>query len=109
VIAGTMNVRSRLTGIATGDQGIFMTRQLFEQLGGYPTVPLMEDIALSRLGKRAGTPLCLRARIITSARRWERDGVMRTMLLMWHLRLAYFLGADPARLAMRYDAARARD
>ena len=109
VIAFMMNVRSRLTGIATGDQGIFMTRHFFAQLGGFPIVPLMEDIALSRLGKQAGAPLCLRARILTSARRWERHGVMRTILLMWRLRLAYFLGADPARLAMRYDAVRARD
>jgi rSAM/selenodomain-associated transferase 2 len=109
VIAFMMNLRSRLTGIATGDQGIFMTRHLFAQLGGFPIVPLMEDIALSRLGRRAGAPLSLRSRIVTSARRWERQGVIRTVLLMWRLRLAYFLGADPARLAMRYDAVRARD
>ena len=109
VIGGMMNVRSRLTGIATGDQGIFTTRRLFEQVGGFPAVPLMEDIAFSRLARRIGAPLCLRERIVTSARRWERQGVMRTVLLMWRLRLAYFLGADPARLAVRYDAVRARD
>jgi len=109
IIAAMMNLRSRWTGIATGDQGIFMTRQLFARLGGFPSLPLMKDIALSRLAKRAGPPLCLRARIVTSARRWERHGVMHTVFLMWRLRLAYFLGADPARLALRYDATRARD
>ena len=109
VIAGMMNLRSRWTGIATGDQGIFITRELFARLDGFPALPLMEDIALSRRARRAGAPLCLRAPIVTSARRWERHGVVRTVLLMWRLRLAYFLGADPARLALRYDAARARD
>jgi rSAM/selenodomain-associated transferase 2 len=109
VIAGMMNLRSRLTGIATGDQGLFMTRALFAQLKGYPPLPLMEDIALSRRAKRAGAPLCLREPIVTSARRWERHGVIRTVLLMWRLRLAYFMGADPARLALRYDAAHPRD
>jgi rSAM/selenodomain-associated transferase 2 len=109
MIAGMMNLRSRLTGIATGDQGIFMTRALFAQLKGYPTLPLMEDIALSRRAKHAGAPLCLREHIVTSARRWERHGVLRTVVLMWRLRLAYFLGADPARLALHYDAARPRD
>lgn len=109
VIAGMMNLRSRWTGIATGDQGIFMTKALFARLDGFPALPLMEDIALSRRARRAGAPLCLREPIVTSARRWERHGVLRTVLLMWRLRLAYFLGADPARLALRYDAARARD
>jgi rSAM/selenodomain-associated transferase 2 len=109
VVACTMNLRSRLTGIATGDQGIFITRALFARLGGFPALPLMEDIALSRLAKRAGAPLCLRERIVTSARRWEQHGVLRTIALMWQLRLAYFLGADPARLASRYHASQLRD
>ena len=109
IVAGMMNLRSRWTGIATGDQGIFVTRMLFAQLGGFPAQPLMEDIALSRRALREGAPLCLRARIITSSRRWEEHGVLRTIALMWWLRLAYFFGADPARLALRYDAARARD
>ena len=109
VVACTMNLRSRLTGIATGDQGIFITRALFARLGGFPALPLMEDIALSRLAKRAGAPLCLRERIVTSARRWERQGVLRTIVLMWQLRLAYFLGTDPARLALRYHASQLRD
>ena len=109
IVACTMNLRSRLTGIATGDQGIFITRTLFARLGGFPALPLMEDIALSRLVKRTGAPLCLRERIVTSARRWERHGVLRTIVLMWQLRLAYFLGADPARLALRYHASQLRD
>jgi rSAM/selenodomain-associated transferase 2 len=97
-----MNLRSRLTGIATGDQGIFVTRTLFTAAGGFPNIPLMEDIELSKRLKRFGPPLCLRHRIVTSGRRWEKRGVIRTILLMWRLRLAYWLGADPRRLAMRY-------
>lgn len=97
-----MNLRSRLTGIATGDQGIFVRRSVFEQLGGYPEIPLMEDIALSRALKRIGPPACLRQRIVTSSRRWEQNGILKTILLMWRLRLAYFLGADPADLARSY-------
>ena len=97
-----MNLRSRLTGIATGDQGIFVRRELFERVGGYPALALMEDIALSRLLKRHGWPVCLRQRLQTSSRRWERDGILRTILLMWRLRLAYFLGVDPNHLARLY-------
>ena len=98
----SMNLRSRLTGIATGDQGIFVRRDLFERIGCYPPIALMEDIALSRTLKRYGRPVCLRQRVLTSSRRWERDGIARTILLMWRLRLAYFLGADPDRLARSY-------
>ncbi len=97
-----MNGRSRLTGIATGDQGLFVRRTVFEQIGGYPPIALMEDIALSRLLKRRSPPACLRQPLITSSRRWERGGVFRTIVLMWRLRLAYFLGADPAQLARSY-------
>lgn len=97
-----MNWRSRLTGIATGDQGIFVRRHVFEQLGGYPDIPLMEDIALSRALKRISPPVCLHQRLHSSSRRWEKRGVVKTILLMWRLRLAYFLGADPARLARIY-------
>jgi len=103
LIAFMMNLRSRLTGIATGDQGIFVTRVLFDAVGGFPAIPLMEDIAFSKSLKAFGAPLCLRARITASGRRWERRGVLRTILLMWRLRLAYFFGADPADLALRYD------
>ncbi|RUQ40874.1 MAG: glycosyltransferase [Candidatus Competibacteraceae bacterium] len=102
VVAWAMNQRSRLTGIATGDQALFVRRAVFEQFGGFPELPLMEDIALSRRLKRHSPPACLRAQVLTSGRRWEQHGVLRTILLMWWLRLAYFLGADPHRLARRY-------
>jgi len=98
-----MNWRSRLTGIATGDQGIFVQSRLFEAVGGFPEIELMEDIALSKTLKRQGKPLCLRHRILTSSRRWEKEGILRTILLMWSLRLAYFLGARPRRLARFYQ------
>jgi len=103
VVAWLMNVRSRLTGIATGDQAIFTTRSLFTAAGGYPAIALMEDIALSKQLKRFGPPLCLRHRLTASGRRWEKHGVVRTILLMWRLRLAYWLGADPGKLAVRYE------
>jgi rSAM/selenodomain-associated transferase 2 len=106
VIAGAMNLRSRWTGIATGDQGIFVARELFERVRGYPPIALMEDIALSALLRRHGPPYCIRARATTSGRRWEKHGVFRTMLLMWRLRLAYALGADPTKLALRYVSRR---
>jgi rSAM/selenodomain-associated transferase 2 len=98
-----MNLRSRLTGIATGDQAIFVTRSLFTAVGGHPEIALMEDIALSKRLKSYGPPLCLKHRLTASARRWEKHGVLRTIVLMWSLRLAYRLGADPAKLAVRYD------
>lgn len=102
MVAAMMNLRSRWTGIATGDQTVFVDRRLFERIGGFPEIALMEDIALSRLLKRDGPPACLREKMTTSARRWERDGVLRTILRMWRLRLAYWLGTDPARLATLY-------
>jgi rSAM/selenodomain-associated transferase 2 len=102
VIARSMNARSRLTGIATGDQAIFVAREAFKQVGGFRDIPLMEDIALSRDLKRLGHPACLRARVTTSGRRWETNGVFRTIVAMWRLRLAFFLGADPRRLALAY-------
>lgn len=107
VVAAFMNARSRVTGIATGDQAMFVRREAFERVGGFPAIALMEDIALSRALKRLGPPLCLRERVATSGRRWERRGTLRTILLMGRLRLAYFLGADPARLAERYGSERA--
>lgn len=97
-----MNWRSRITGICTGDQAIFVRRGLFEAAGGYIAIPLMEDIALSRALKRASPPFCSDGRVVSSSRRWERDGIIRTVLLMWRLRLAYFLGANPQRLVRRY-------
>lgn len=102
VVAQLMNWRSRLTGIATGDQGLFMTRSVFEAAGRFPEIALMEDIAMTRQLKRYGAPLCIAHRMTTSGRRWEKHGVWRTILLMWRLRLAYFFGADPDRLARQY-------
>jgi rSAM/selenodomain-associated transferase 2 len=102
VVERLMNLRSCLTGIATGDQGIFVVRRLFEALGGFPDIPLMEDIALSKALRRLARPACLKPPLVTSSRRWERDGILRTVLLMWRLRMAYALGADPRDLAGRY-------
>jgi rSAM/selenodomain-associated transferase 2 len=102
VVERMMNLRSCLTGIATGDQGIFVVRRLFEALGGFPDIPLMEDIALSKALRRLARPACLKPPLVTSSRRWERDGILRTVLLMWRLRMAYALGADPGDLAGRY-------
>ncbi|HTQ78160.1 MAG TPA: TIGR04283 family arsenosugar biosynthesis glycosyltransferase [Burkholderiales bacterium] len=99
MIGWFMNQRSRLTGIATGDQAIFVRRARF---AGFPEIALMEDVAFSAAMRRAGRPACLRERVLTSGRRWEARGVLRTMLLMWRLRLAYAFGAHPDDLARRY-------
>lgn len=106
LVALFMNARSRSTGVATGDQAIFMRREAFERVGGFPEIPLMEDVAVSKLLRALSPPLCLRERVLTSGRRWERGGTLRTIVLMWRLRLAYALGADPHRLARRYDVGR---
>jgi rSAM/selenodomain-associated transferase 2 len=106
LVATMMNVRSRLTGIATGDQAIFARRAAFEAVGGFPEIALMEDVALCKRLRRRSRPVCLRERVTTSARRWRRHGTLRTIFLMWRLRLAYALGADPRRLARRYDVER---
>jgi rSAM/selenodomain-associated transferase 2 len=105
MVATMMNLRSRLTGIATGDQAIFVTRAAFEQVGGFPDLPLMEDIALSTRLKRIARPACLRQRVVTSGRRWEKHGLWRTILAMWRLRLRFFFGADPQALAREYGYA----
>ena len=102
VIARLMSLRSRITGITTGDQALFIRQDLFDVVGGFPEIPLMEDIAMSRELKRRGRPASLRAKVVTSARRWERNGIWNTIFLMWRLRAAYFFGADPARLAHIY-------
>jgi len=102
VVAALMNRRSRLTGIATGDQAMFVTRRAFDAVGGIPDIPLMEDIELSKRLLKLSSPACVAARVATSGRRWERHGVWRTILKMWWLRLRYFLGADPAQLAREY-------
>ena len=106
VLGRAISLRSRLTGVSTGDQAIFVRRAVFEQLGGYPPVPLMEDVAFCRALKRTGAVACLRTSVLTSARRWERHGLARTVLLMWGLRAAYYAGVSPARLARAYGDAR---
>ncbi|HEX5465003.1 MAG TPA: TIGR04283 family arsenosugar biosynthesis glycosyltransferase [Burkholderiales bacterium] len=107
LIARSMNLRSRVTGVATGDQGIFVTRDAFDAVGGFPPLALMEDIAISkRLRQAYGMPLALRDTIVTSGRRWDSNGVLRTLLLMWRLRLAYFAGADSDKLAAHYGPER---
>jgi rSAM/selenodomain-associated transferase 2 len=102
LVARMINWRSRLTGIATGDQAIFVTREAFWSVGGFPDLPLMEDIALSRKLKRLCRPLCIAAPAVTSGRRWDYHGLWQTVVLMWRLRLAYYLGVAPARLALAY-------
>ena len=102
IIAWSMNVRSRLTAIATGDQAMFMSRAVFHAVGGFPDIPLMEDIAMSKRLKRHGRPSCLRGPVLASSRRWESHGVLRTVLLMWWLRASYALGVSPDRLVRRY-------
>ena len=102
LVAAAMNLRSRWTGIATGDQAIFVRQDAFVSIGGFPELPLMEDVALSAALKRVSRPLCLHERVTTSGRRWESRGVIRTIALMWWLRLRYFLGSSPARLAEIY-------
>jgi rSAM/selenodomain-associated transferase 2 len=102
VVARMINWRSRITGIATGDQAIFVTREAFAAVGGFPDLPLMEDIAISQRLKRLCRPFCIAMPAVTSGRRWEQKGVIRTILLMWRLRLAYYLGVEPARLARWY-------
>ena len=102
LIASLMNLRSRLSGIATGDQALFVQRTLFTQLGGYADQPLMEDIELSRRLRALSPPACLRLRVQTSGRRWQQRGVWRTVWLMWRLRWRYWRGASPEALARAY-------
>jgi len=102
IIASMINVRSRLSRISTGDQAMFVRRATFEQLGGFPDQPLMEDVELSRRLKRLGRIACLRRKALSSSRRWQRQGVWRTVWLMWSLRWRYWLGASPAELKLHY-------
>ncbi len=102
IIAAFMNFRSRMTGIATGDQCIFVRKSVFDAVGGFPHIPLMEDIELSKALKKISAPACLRERVTTSARRWQKHGVWRTIFLMWWLRFAYWVGVSPVRLATWY-------
>jgi rSAM/selenodomain-associated transferase 2 len=103
LIETMMNLRSCATGVATGDQGIFVLRTLFETVAGFPDIPLMEDVTLSKRLRRHARPHCIRQpRLQTSSRRWEQNGIVATVVLMWRLRLAYFLGVAPGDLAKRY-------
>ena len=104
LVAASMNARSRLTGITTGDQAMFVTREAFDAAGGFPRDrPDGGHRRWRAVSSASRAPLCLRARVTTSGRRWEKRGVLRTILLMWRLRLAYFFGAKPKELARRYD------
>ena len=102
VVGALINCRSRLTKVGTGDQAIFVRREVFERIGGYPDIALMEDIALCRALKRRGEIACLHSRVVTSARRWESDGVWRTIVRMWTLKFLYLAGVPPARLKQFY-------
>lgn len=103
IVEQMINLRSGITGVASGDQGIFVQRKVFEAVSGFPQIPLMEDIALSKALRRSASPACIRRpRLQTSSRRWEQRGIIRTIVLMWRLRLAYALGAAPQDLAKRY-------
>jgi rSAM/selenodomain-associated transferase 2 len=102
VIGWMISLRSRLTGIASGDQGIFVARAQFESMGGYAQISLMEDLQLCQRLKALARPRCLRPPLLTSSRRWEQHGIWRTVLLMWRLRLAYYGGASPEKLAQKY-------
>jgi rSAM/selenodomain-associated transferase 2 len=102
VIGAMISLRSRLSRVATGDQAIFVRREIFAELGGYPDIPLMEDVAFSRALKRRGAVACLRSRVMTSARRWKKEGVWRTILKMWMLKLLYLAGISPVRLKRYY-------
>jgi len=106
VIGAMINYRSRLSKVSTGDQAIFVRRFVFEQIGGYPDIPLMEDVAFCRTLRRTGEIACLKSRVTTSARRWEIDGVWRTILRMWALKLLYLAGVSPNRLKQYYADAR---
>ena len=106
VVGQMISLRSRLTRVATGDQAIFVRRTVFEGLGGFPEIPIMEDVAFCRALKRQGRIACLRSRVVSSARRWEQNGPVRTILLMWALKALYLAGVAPARLKRLYSEAR---
>lgn len=106
VIAWAMNLRSRVTAVATGDQAIFVKRSVFQQIGGYASLPLMEDVVISKTLRKIARPVCLRPPVLSSSRRWQQHGIVATIWLMWRLRLAFFLGASPAELHKQYYADR---
>lgn len=102
IIEKMINVRSCFSGIATGDQGVFVKRKIFESIGGYPEIPLMEDVALSKKLKSISQPICIKEALTTSSRRWEKNGIIKTVLLMWYLRFLYWMGVNPNKLAKLY-------
>lgn len=102
IIERMMNLRSCITGVATGDQAIFVSHESIQIVGDYPRLPLMEDIVFSKRLLKLGRPACIRQQVVTSSRRWEDKGILRTMLLMWRLRLLFFLGVSADRLARQY-------
>jgi rSAM/selenodomain-associated transferase 2 len=106
LIGFMISLRSRLSKVGTGDQAIFVRREIFAELGGYADIPLMEDVALSRALKRRGAVACLRSRVVSSARRWEMEGIWRTVLKMWTLKTLYLLGISPVRLKRYYGDTR---
>ena len=106
-VIGTMiSLRSRLSNVGTGDQAIFVRRKVFQGMGGFPDIPIMEDVAFCRALKRLGEVVCLRSKVITSARRWELDGVWRTIFRMWMLKSLYLMGVSPHRLKRYYSDGR---
>ena len=106
IVAGMMNWRSSMTGICTGDQGLFVVKDAFNAIGGFPVIPLMEDIEISRRLNTLSQPFIVEAALTTSSRRWEKEGIIKTILLMWQLRALYFFGVSPAKLALRYQSGR---
>jgi len=106
IVAKMVNWRSRLSGVATGDQALFVNKSLFNKVGGFPNIPLMEDVALSKLLKQQAKPHCLRLKVQTSARRWQKNGVCKTIFLMWALRFAYYVGVPPKSLKKFYSQVR---
>ena len=104
VIESSMNLRSRLTGIATGDQGIFVRRELFDRVGGFRSIALMEDVDLSKALRRQARPCCLGRMLATSPRRWRANGILKTVLTMWGLRVAWTVGVSAERLARIYGS-----
>ena len=102
IIEKAMNLRSRFTSVATGDQVLFFRRDLFNQLGGFPQIPLMEDIAMSKIARKLNAPACIRDTVTTSSRRWEQNGIVYTIFLMWFMRLAYWMGIKPETLHRLY-------
>ncbi len=103
VIENMINLRSKLTGIATGDQGIFIQQDIFKKLNGFSEIPLMEDIEITKRLKKISSPVCITHKLTTSSRRWGKHGILKTVFLMWQLRLAYYIGASANKLARKYN------